>query len=113
VTAFTNLVANAVYHGTGSIRLEARQRPHHLELLVSDQGEGFAPPMLTRGVERFVRGRDSQGAGLGLSVVAAIARAHDGTAGMLNVEHGAEAWISLPLDDQTQPDPFYEDRNVV
>jgi signal transduction histidine kinase len=38
--------------------------------------------------------------GLGLNLVRAIANAHDGTAGCVNLEEsGAEFWIELPEGD--------------
>ena len=93
--ALTNLVANALEHGGGTVRLAVRQRPGLVELTVSDEGPGFAPEMLEHGAERFVRGPASGGAGLGLAIVAEIARAHGGSAGVRNLEPGAQAWISV------------------
>ena len=53
-----------------------------------------------RAFDRFVRadgGERPRGAGLGLSIVAAIARAHGGSVHAENrPEGGADVWISLP-----------------
>jgi two-component system OmpR family sensor kinase len=81
--ALGNLVDNALRHGSGAIRLEARQIGGLLELRVSDDGTGFPPEFLPHAFERFSRAdvaRAGSGAGLGLAIVDAIARAHGGTA---------------------------------
>ena len=81
--ALGNLVDNALRHGSGAIRLEARQIGGLLELRVSDDGTGFPPEFLPYAFERFSRAdvaRAGSGAGLGLAIVDAIARAHGGTA---------------------------------
>jgi signal transduction histidine kinase len=98
--AVANLVANAVQHGWGEVRLSARREGALIALVVSDEGEGFGADMLERGAERFVRSADSQGAGLGLSIVASVARAHGGDVGMKNTP-GAEAWIAVPAPPTT------------
>lgn len=61
-----------------------------------DEGAGLSPEMLAHGAERFVRSRASGGAGLGLAIVAEIARSHGGRTGVRNLDPGAEAWISVP-----------------
>jgi len=98
--ALDNLVANALAHGDGDIRLVARQADGRVELHVMDAGDGFPEELLPRAFERFSqsdRARSGEGSGLGLAIVAAIARAHDGHAGAVNVPSGgADVWISLP-----------------
>jgi two-component system OmpR family sensor kinase len=95
--ALTNLVGNALQHGGRVVRLDARSQDGQLELVVGDQGDGFAAEMLEHGMERFVRDRASSGAGLGLAIIATIAAANGGVAGVRNVEGGAEAWITVPV----------------
>ncbi len=94
--ALTNLVGNALEHGRGAVRVETRVHDGRLDLVVGDDGDGFAPEVLEHATERFVRSRGSRGAGLGLAIVAAVAEAHGGSVGMRNVDGGAEAWVSLP-----------------
>jgi signal transduction histidine kinase len=94
--ALTNLVANALEHGEGDVRLEARERPLDVEIVVSDHGAGLEPDLAERAQDRFVRGRTSSGAGLGLSIVRAVAEAHGGESGVRRMAGATEAWLSLP-----------------
>ena len=63
------------------------------------RARGFRPASQTRAFERFTRAdeaRGSGGAGLGLAIVAAVARAHGGRAGFSPRERGTDAWIAIP-----------------
>jgi signal transduction histidine kinase len=97
--ALGNLVENALRHGRGRIRLEAREAGGGVELHVHDEGEGFPPAFLDHAFEPFARsdpGRSSRGAGLGLAIVDVIARAHGGSAHAANLAGGADVWLVLP-----------------
>jgi two-component system OmpR family sensor kinase len=98
--ALTNMVSNALRYGDGTVVLRAREDNGNVELHVLDEGEGFAPEFLPRAFERFSRAdpaRSRGGAGLGLSIVQAIAEAHSGEAYAANREEGgADVWVSLP-----------------
>jgi two-component system, OmpR family, sensor kinase len=98
--ALDNVVDNALRHGAGEVRLDARRRDGAVEIHVADQGPGFPPEFLPRAFERLSRAdeaRRGDGAGLGLAIVAAIARAHRGAAGAANAPGGgADVWIELP-----------------
>jgi heavy metal sensor kinase len=98
--ALSNLVDNALRHGSGSVRLEVAQRNGAVELHVADDGAGFPPSFLEHAFERFTRpqqGRAPGGSGLGLSIVKAIAEAHGGQARAANVPGGgADVWLVLP-----------------
>jgi signal transduction histidine kinase len=98
--ALANLVENALRHGAGAVRLEAAARNGTLELRVRDEGPGFPPDFLDHAFERFSRAdasRERPGAGLGLAIVAAIARAHGGAANASNrADGGAAVTLSLP-----------------
>jgi len=99
--ALTNLVDNAIRHGTGAITVSAVTENGTAELHVVDEGPGFGEAFLPQAFERFARGdggREGEGSGLGLAIVATIARAHRGTARAANARGGgADVWISLPL----------------
>jgi heavy metal sensor kinase len=98
--AITNLVSNALRYGDGVIVVRAAERAGCVQIHVLDQGDGFDPGFLPRAFERFTRGdpgRVRGGAGLGLSIVRAIAEAHGGRVYAANCEVGADVWLSLPL----------------
>jgi signal transduction histidine kinase len=98
--ALSNLVDNALRHGDGAVRLDVREVGDTTELHVRDRGRGFPDDFLPRAFERFSRpheGRSAPGAGLGLAIVQAIARAHGGSAHAENRSGGGvDAWLSLP-----------------
>lgn len=82
--ALANLLDNAVKYtpGGGAIMLRVRRRSSgEVEFSVTDTGPGVPEDDRERVVDRFVRlenSRNQPGAGLGLSLVAAVAQAHGG-----------------------------------
>ncbi len=99
--ALGNLLENALRHGHGrEVRIEARAAADRVELHVLDSGAGFPAGFAERAFDRFARGDPSRGrggAGLGLSIVATIARAHSGGVGARNrPAGGADVWIWIP-----------------
>ena len=100
--ALDNLVANALRHGAGAVRIGARATDGTVEVHVLDEGGGFAPALLPRAFDRFARGGGERrpGSGLGLAIVAAVATAHGGSAHAENrPQGGADVWIALPSPD--------------
>jgi signal transduction histidine kinase len=98
--AVGNLLANATTHGAGRVTVSARAADGAVELHVEDEGPGVPGPFAERAFERFTRAdeaRTGDGAGLGLAIVAAIARAHGGRTGFSPRAKGTDAWISLPV----------------
>jgi signal transduction histidine kinase len=80
--ALANLVDNAIkYSGAGGrVAIETSESGGTATLAVSDAGPGIPTSERAHVVERFVRleaSRHSPGTGLGLSLVAAVARLHD------------------------------------
>jgi two-component system, OmpR family, sensor kinase len=98
--ALGNLVENALEHGAEPVEVGADERDGTVDLHVRDGGPGFPADFLPRAFERFSRAdaaRSGGGAGLGLAIVGAIARAHGGEAHAANRPGGgADVWISLP-----------------
>jgi signal transduction histidine kinase len=82
--ALANLLDNAVKYtpAGGAVMLRVRRRASgEIEFSVTDTGPGVPEADRERVVDRFVRlenSRNAPGAGLGLSLVAAVARAHGG-----------------------------------
>ena len=82
--ALANILDNAVKYTPpgGAIMLRVRQRSSgEVEFSVTDTGPGVPEADRSRVVDRFVRlenSRNQPGAGLGLSLVAAVAEAHQG-----------------------------------
>ena len=67
-------------------------------LSVEDDGPGFSPDVSEHLFERRVKGRESNGHGLGLAFVDAVVRAHGGTITATNRESGgARIALALPL----------------
>jgi signal transduction histidine kinase len=70
------------------------------EIVVSDRGPGIPETERERVLERFVRleaSRSAPGSGLGLSLVAAVARLHGGDLKLFDNEPGLKAVLTLPM----------------
>ncbi|MBV8301271.1 MAG: HAMP domain-containing histidine kinase [Candidatus Dormibacteraeota bacterium] len=99
-SVLSNLTANALRHTQrgGTVTLEATAiDDRRIRIAVRDDGGGFAPDVLTRAFDRFVRDQSSPGSGLGLAIVRDIVEAHGGTvAARNNVDRGATVEVVLP-----------------
>jgi two-component system, OmpR family, sensor kinase len=100
-----NLVHNSAAAGSNAVRVHVGADAAQAELQVADDGRGFPPDLQDAAFERFVRGDHARtpgasGAGLGLSIVRAIAAAHGGTVDAHNGKPlgGAVVTARLPLD---------------
>jgi signal transduction histidine kinase len=100
--ALANLIDNAIKYtpSGGHVGVSATENPTSIDLTVTDSGPGIPPEDRTRVLERFVRlekSRNSPGTGLGLSLVAAVARMHDAKLDLGDAEpSGLKATISFP-----------------
>jgi signal transduction histidine kinase len=104
--ALANLVDNAVkYAGEGAdnpqVVIAVRRKADFVELSVSDNGSGIAEADRARATERFVRleeSRSKPGAGLGLSLVSAVAQLHGGALQFGDNGPGLVAVLRIPAD---------------
>jgi signal transduction histidine kinase len=103
--AVMNLAHNAVQHTIDGdvIRVGSDLRDGHARLWVGDNGPGVAPADRERIFDRFARaggaGRRSDGAGLGLAIVRAIAEAHGGRVAVDSLPGmGATFTIDIPTE---------------
>jgi signal transduction histidine kinase len=99
--ALANLIDNAIkYTPTGGrVRIALEDRPAGVALSVADTGSGIPAEQRARVVERFVRleeSRNSPGTGLGLSLVAAVARLHDARLELADNAPGLKATLIFP-----------------
>ncbi|GAB4413079.1 MAG: hypothetical protein OHK0054_01580 [Sideroxydans sp.] len=86
-----NLLDNAIRYTPSGGHVTAGITSHQrsVELFVEDNGPGIAPEHRTRVFERFYRilGSGESGSGIGLAIVAEIARRHGAS---VHIEDGAE-----------------------
>ncbi|MBC8123528.1 MAG: HAMP domain-containing protein [Gemmatimonadaceae bacterium] len=101
--AVMNLAQNATQHTChdGMITIGSASDGQAVRFWVRDTGEGIAPTDQTRIFERFARAansrRRSEGAGLGLAIVQAIAEAHGGRVELTSCPgHGSTFTVVLP-----------------
>jgi len=96
----SNLLENELTHLPNGCEVKLRLRSHDgaAEFAIFDNGPGFPPDIATRAFERFVKGKQSPGHGLGLSFVDAVIQAHGGNISIAErPTGGALITLSLPL----------------
>ena len=120
--ALDNLLDNAVRYSRsgGRIEVSASVMNGVVTITISNSGPGFPESVLPRAFEPFVSGSHASngnidhgacapleppGAGLGLAIVQAVARAHDGSVTAQNVPGGAQVALTLPLTLPLTPQP--------
>lgn len=103
--AIINLAQNATQHTQAHdlVELGIAMSHHDVRFWVRDTGEGIAPADQQRIFERFARAansyRRSEGAGLGLAIVRAIAEAHGGRIELASqLDVGSTFTLVLPLE---------------
>jgi len=79
----SNLIDNALTHGRGPVVVRTRTTAAAVLLEVEDQGMGLDASLLPELFQRHRRGAASQGEGLGLFIVKAIADHHRASVSLL------------------------------
>jgi signal transduction histidine kinase len=107
--ALANLVDNALKYADPAehesrrltIVLSAKRDGDNVVLAVADNGPGIPPADRQRVLQRFVRleeSRSQPGSGLGLSLVAAVARLHHGDIELGDANPGLVVTLRLPIN---------------
>jgi signal transduction histidine kinase len=105
--ALANLIDNALKYGASppgsgfasQVGISARRQGGRIVIEAADRGPGVAREDRGRVFDRFVRletARSRPGSGLGLSLVAAVARLHGGSVELLDNYPGLRVRVSLP-----------------
>ena len=93
----SNLIRNAIEHGTGWVDVQLFPSPAGWTLVVENAGE-IAPALRERLFEPFVRGRSGgQGLGLGLHLVRRLVEAHGGSVTCRSADGRVSFVVFLPL----------------
>jgi hypothetical protein len=106
--AVANLVDNAIKYTPkgGAVSLTLAPNSGGYAVVVADNGPGIPPSDRARVVERFVRlesSRNSPGTGLGLSLVAAVARLHDAQLVLEDNQPGLRVILRFPREVRAVP----------
>lgn len=105
VGSVLNLIENSIQAAGREVRLKVHlyQRGNNLRLCISDSGPGIDSVTLARLGEPFFTTKTT-GTGLGLAVVKAVARAHQGELQLRSrIARGTCALLILPLLPAAQP----------
>jgi signal transduction histidine kinase len=100
--AISNLIDNAVTHGGGDVQVTVRGNDDGPMISVADHGPGIPPEERQPVLKRFYRiepSRSSQGNGLGLSLVAAVAQLHRARLEMQDNGPGLKIRLQFPPAD--------------
>ncbi|WP_299986071.1 sensor histidine kinase [uncultured Ruegeria sp.] len=100
IEAIKNLLDNAVKHGGAKlnrISVVLQCDSGSVSLTVADDGAGLSPDQSDAAFARFSQLEHSEGSGLGLSIVSAVAHRHGGQISINQVERGASVTLKLPI----------------
>jgi signal transduction histidine kinase len=112
--AIANLIDNAIKYGTTDaaergpgakpeVEVSAKANGSMAEIVVTDRGPGVPASERERVLDRFVRleaSRSEPGSGLGLSLVAAVARLHGGSLRLEDNAPGLRVILALPTSGE-------------
>jgi two-component system OmpR family sensor kinase len=113
--ALGNLVDNALRHGAGAVGLDAARRDGKVELRVTDEGSGLPADFVPHAFDPLTRADEARSggtAGLGLAIVAAVARAHDGSVSVSEESGRTVVSLVLPATAEDVEEPRRHDSSV-
>jgi signal transduction histidine kinase len=90
----TNLIENALRHGSDPITVSAFEEGEYLVVQVDDSGDGIPPEIRRRAFTKFWTTGQRGGSGLGLYLVNGLVRAHGGTATIDDAPNGGARIIT-------------------
>ncbi len=95
--ALTNLIKNCVEHTPpgGLIEVLGSETPIYTQIVIQDNGPGFAQQDLARIFERFYKGKNArpESVGIGLALARSVIAAQNGTIRALNRPEGGAKFI--------------------
>ncbi|PBC05706.1 HAMP domain-containing sensor histidine kinase [Mesorhizobium sp. WSM3860] len=93
-----NLIDNSARHGAKQVTVGAERAGERVALHVGDDGAGISAANRAKIFEPFfTTRREAGGTGMGLGIVLALLKAHDGTITLVDSERGARFEINLPV----------------
>jgi signal transduction histidine kinase len=98
-----DIIDNAYQHGGENTKVDielsiSRTDPNFIRILISDNGNGISPGNSVKIFQHFFSTRKGvENSGLGLSIVSALLRRHNGRIALLPSETGAHFQIDIPL----------------
>jgi len=106
--AVSNLVDNALKHGGATIRIGADESNSAVRLWIADNGPGIPADRREEAVRKYRRldpARGTDGSGVGLALVRAVANLHCGELRLEDNAPGLRVLIILPRDAVQAPGP--------
>jgi len=97
-----NALGNALKFSTAEVRVSARRTHNQVWIEIEDRGPGIPTDERARVFSPFYRTQSARGGGIpghgiGLALIAHVARIHSGEARFLDVDMGSRLRIQLPL----------------
>jgi signal transduction histidine kinase len=99
----SNLLVNAVRYGSPPITIAVDEPEGWVRIAVEDAGPGVPEALEPQIFERFARGEDAPGSGLGLTIARAYSHAHGGELTYRRGAVGARFELTLAKDAGRRP----------
>lgn len=95
IEAFSNLIKNCMEYAKSKVTIQYAQNPLYTEIMIWDDGEGFAKEDIAHIFQRFYRGSKAKegGIGIGLSLAKSLISIQDGCVEAKNIPTGGGCFI--------------------